>query len=201
MEKQIGMFPSISDKFHFLPIPYIKQTSVQNKELKEFDLGYFGDFYSRDRNIQPLYSVAEKYNFSLKICGNSDVPIKCNSKIKVSPRINYDLVKKYEGESEILVCICNTNGTQLPGKIYHYAASTKPILVILDGERSMHIKEYLEKFDRYIICFNTEESIKEAINSIKNSNKEYDPSPFFAPIRIAKGILEYAYPNIKDKVR
>lgn len=199
LSKQLELFPKLKEKFRFLPVPYLEAISESNQSNysnEEFTVGYFGDYYSYDRNIMPLYQASNSNEFKLKIVGNSNIQLQESTKVKVSKRIKYDLVKEKEAKCDLLVCVCNKTGTQIPGKIYHYAATNKPILIVLDGENKKEMRSYFESFDRYVLCDNNPDSITQAINSIKNTNKEYTPSPFFDPVNVAKKFIEI-YNDVK----
>lgn len=190
LEKQQSMFPSLNKKFYFFPIPYIESIIYSKNKNKDFSVGYFGDYNATDRDILPLYNAVNCNDVNLRVCGHSDVFLEERSNIKVSPRVNYETIKKYEQECNLLVCICNKRGTQIPGKIYHYASTDKPILVILDGENKERMRKYFESFNRYVLCDNTEKSIRQAINNIKIQKKDFVPSPYFAPDKIASQVVE-----------
>lgn len=195
LEKQKSTFPSLSYKFRFIPIPYFStnDTQVDNNMDPKYELGYFGDYYSRDRNIKPLYNLAKKLKLKLIICGNSDVHIEKDDNIVVNSRVSLDEVKKYEMESKILVCICNIKGTQIPGKVYHYAATRNPILIIVDGNNKEQLKSYFDKFDRYILCDNNEESIKSAILTIRKTNEDFSPATMLSPYYVADRFMQIVY--------
>ena len=129
----------------------------------------------------------------------SDSPyiITFSSKQWQSEKKNYPVSQNIEEETDILICICNKKGTQIPGKIYHYAATNKPILIILDGEKKEELKTYFEKFKRYNICQNTEESIMENINKIIKEKNKCEPLKELNAKNIAKAFLDYN--QIKEK--
>lgn len=89
-----------------------------------------------------------------------------------------------------MVVILNLRGGQIPGKLYHLAATNKPILVIMDGDYKQIIREYLNGFDRYILCDNTEESISNAINDQLVVKREYFPIPELGPVSISRHFLQ-----------
>lgn len=192
LEEQKKMFPSFSEKMQFIPIPYNKEKISNRPKGDKLKIGYFGDYDSRYRNIKPLYDVCGKmsHKLDLLIAGNSDLRMESNKNIQVSPRISQKEVEDSEATCDVLVCLLNKSGTQIPGKIYHYAATNKPVIVILDGENKDRIKEYIDKYDRYIVCNNNEESITQALFYIESSNRIYNPSPFFEPKHIANLILD-----------
>lgn len=192
LKDQKKIFPKFAGRMHFIPIPYLKKKFYNRSNAKKTTIGYFGDYTSKVRNILPLYETCKKMqdNFELLIAGNSDLKINTFKNIAVFPRISQEKVEELEASCDILVSILNKTGKQIPGKIYHFAATNRPILVILDGDNKDKMRQYLEKFNRYIFCENDEESILEAITGIKNNKKEYYPSPYFEPERIAKMFLD-----------
>lgn len=192
LEVQKKKFSMLANKMHFLPIPYNSEI-VYNKKSnsKKIMIGYFGDYYQRNRNIIPLYNmVKENSNMELIICGDSEKKLDATKNINVYPRLSMSKVKQFEAEVDILVCVCNLYGTQIPGKIYHYAATNKPIIIILDGDRKNEMKKYFESFDRYELCENNSSSILNSINKIINSKDDYIPSKELSSYKIANDILK-----------
>lgn len=192
LREQMKLFPKYSEKMSFLPVPYLEPKFSKNKQEynKKITLGYFGDYHSSIRDIRPLYEFAKKSGDGLIIAGNADLNLKSSENVTIYPRLCLEEITKLETVSDILVCILNKRGTQIPGKLYHYAATNKPILVILDGEYRKEIADYLRSFNRYILCDNNEQDIKQAINKIKGQNYTWEPSPYFSPEAIAKKFLE-----------
>ena len=169
IEEQKRLFPKMKEKMFFLPTPFIDTKIYKHKYGKKIIFGYYGDYHINIRNILPFYKVAKKQKrFNFEIIGDSEISLDTEKNIVVDKRISYEEFKKHESECDILVCICNKTGTQIPGKAFHYAATNKPILLIVDGNKKK-IKFYFNKFNRYIICDNNENSITEAINNISKS--------------------------------
>ena len=104
-----------------------------------------------------------------------------------------DELKKIEDKTNILIFLCNKSGGQIPGKIYQYAASNKTILFILDGsvEEKEVLKDFFEKYNRFVFCDNNVSSIKNAINMIEDGHIEINNTPLtdFEPIKIIQNIL------------
>lgn len=191
LKKQQKIFSKYSDKMRFLPIPYSHELIYDYAKNDTFSLGYFGDYYSRNRNIMPLYDfVRNNKNINLNICGNSDLKLIETENIIISSRQSIDKIREYESNSDVLICVCNSSGTQIPGKVYHYAATNKPILIILDGENKEELKKYFEQFDRYELCYNDEDEIKCAIYNIMNKNKEYSPCEILYASNIATRFID-----------
>ena len=152
-------------------------------------MGYFGDYYKRNRNIIPLYNfVKNDKDLKLLICGKSDIDLNEENNIIIKERQPIEKIREFEKKTDILICICNNSGTQIPGKVYHYSATNKPILIILDGENQEELKQYFNKFNRYILCYNNEESIKEGVKKI-SSNTMNTPCKKLSSKNIAKEFI------------
>jgi hypothetical protein len=175
----------------FIVTPYMQPKIYEKGRVSSegITIGYFGDYKSRVRDIGPIYRYAEKSNIRLVIAGNSDLELLPKENIIIYPRISQDEVSRLEEEADVLLCILNKHGTQIPGKLYHYAATNKPILVLLDGEHKGEMADYIKAFDRYIICDNNEIEIDKAINRIIQQKEEWSPSQYFSPELVGRKFL------------
>lgn len=191
LKNQMTIYPKYTKKMIFLPIPYFERIIYPEIKKTKKTVGYYGDYRKKDRDILPLYNAMSKSadELKLRICGNSDIDLNEKSNIEIKSRQSLGEIRKYEKETDVLVCICNRYGTQIPGKLYHYAATNKPILIILDGENKEELRKYFETFNRYIMCENTEESITEAIKEIINNKKKYEPAEKLDAKNIAQNLL------------
>jgi hypothetical protein len=189
--RQEEMFPAYSHKMEFIVTPYMQPKIYEKDRVSSegITIGYFGDYKSRVRDIGPIYRYAEKSNIRLVIAGNSDLELLPKENIIIYPRISQDEVSRLEEEADVLLCILNKHGTQIPGKLYHYAATNKPILVLLDGEHKGEMADYIKAFDRYIICDNNEIEIDKAINRIIQQKEEWSPSQYFSPELVGRKFL------------
>lgn len=192
--EQQKLFPSQKNKMGFVPVGYINKRDVEYKRNNiNLIFGYFGDYPSNSRNIEPLYSAVDDLDITLKITGNSDLELTDKENVVISKRKPYEIIQTEEDKSDVLICLCNSAGTQIPGKIYHYSALNKPILVIKDGEGD--VEEYLKKYDfenKFIYCDNDSDSIKEKINFIIENyiNLESKPLDAFSSKKIAESFLK-----------
>lgn len=200
LDTQKDIFPKIASKMDYVSQSYAfvvdKVDEIKNPNMKAdkkdlVSVGYFGAYKSSVRNIMPLYNSAKNNNFKLNICGFSDISLTNTDNIKVYDILSYQETVKMEAESDILVSICNLRGTQIPGKIYYVAGYMKPIIIILDGEYKDYLKEHFSKYDRYILCDNEENSIKDAIEKAKAQLKknEYKIDKQLEPKYMAERIL------------
>ncbi|OMF90350.1 hypothetical protein [Paenibacillus sp. FSL R7-0337] len=191
LQQQEEFYPHLKGKFVFIPTPYIEPIVHEKlNDNNKLTIGYFGDYNSVDRNILPLCSAVMNSTSVLHIYGRGDNHILNKPNILVNDRVSYDKVKLMEAKCDVLICICNKKGTQIPGKIYHYAATNKPILIILDGEHQELMRRYFESFKRYIICENSIDSILKALGEISSNLIEYAPLLRFDPKTIAEEFLQ-----------
>lgn len=191
LEKQKKLYPKYANKMEFLPIPYIKEKIYKQAKNQNTVLGYFGDYKSQDRNIRPLYKlVSNNKDLQLNICGNSNLKLEKKDNISIKPRQTLSVIEEMEEKCDILVCICNNHGTQIPGKVYHYAATNKPILIIVDGENQVKIKKYFETYNRFKICRNDEMDILKTVNIIRKEKKDYEPLYKLNSKNIAKELIK-----------
>lgn len=189
-KSQKYIFPAFANKMHFVPLPYHKEKVYEPVINRKLTIGYFGDYNSKIRNIMPLYNFCkESEDCELMLVGGSDIKLDRTENIKIIPRTTQIRVDSLESQCDLLVVITNRIGTQIPGKIYYYAATNKPVLVLLDGENAEEIREYFSEFNRFTLYNNTEESIAKAIEDFKDSNISNKPCHEFSSQAVAMKIL------------
>lgn len=200
LEYQKKLFHNEKNKMKWYPLPcYMKDNDykyISSNEKKDIVFGYFGDYMPTVRNLKPFYSVMASKTNCTYICGSPNDLFKSTHNIHIYPRLSLDRLREYEEKTSIIIVLCNLHGGQIPGKIYQYSTSSKIILLILDGseEEKEKIKNYFEKYERFIFCENTVEDISKTIDYIiedyskliKNAKSIYD----FTPKNIVKQILE-----------
>lgn len=198
-EEQKEKYPISASKMFFCPIPYLKEKIFpKNVSKNKVTIGYFGDYYSKNRDICNLYnSISDDKNYNLIIYGNSDIKLNSLPNIEVKERQSIVKVEEKEKVCDILVCVCNKNGSQIPGKIYHYAATNKPILIILDGNRKNDMKKFFDSFNRFYICNNNRNEIKKTLGMIMNESKKFYPCQKLNCENIAKEFISKCLKDIK----
>lgn len=169
LAEQKKLYPSSASKMLFANQATLHQASYSDMQSNSSNVNicYVGAYNSNVRNIMPLYNffmTTPNTNLQLIIGGSSDIKLNNSKNIRVIGQLTYEESTMIESSSDILVCVCNKRGTQIPGKIYYLAGYNKPIIVIVDGEYSEQLKQYFAKYQRYIICNNNELSIKEALD-------------------------------------
>lgn len=167
------LFPESADKMYWQPLPYYyKNDTDENVVFSNHSYGYFGDYAPISRDLKPFYESAKQCDINVNICGSPSNLFKSTDRITINPRLPLNELKPIEDKTNVLVFLCNRKGGQIPGKIYQYSATYKTILFILDGtdEEKKVLKEYFQKFNRYVFCENTVEDITRAINDIESGN-------------------------------
>lgn len=202
---QKEVYKKLQDKMRFIPLaceennnnPLEKQKSDETVKRDKLNIAYLGDYNSKIRNIKPLYNVCKKnMKYNLTIAGNTDLSLDDTENITVLPRIANNKVKEIENTSDVIVSIGNLHGNQIPGKIYYATSSNKVILVTVDGEYKELMKEYLESYNRFECCDNTEEEIEKKLKKIYDSVIEkgienaFSTPEVLLPINVVKKILE-----------
>jgi translation elongation factor EF-G len=105
--------------------------------------------------------------------------------------VSHDELNKYMQQINVIVCLMNSKGNQIPGKVYHDASSTKDILFIKDGEYGDKIQEFFQKYDHYTFVNNDVESIDKAIKNYVNTGVPVrEPVVDFQAVNIARKLIE-----------
>lgn len=189
------LFPESAHKMYWQPLPYYyKNNATESNKTESNQYGYFGDYVPASRNLLPFYKAAYQCRISVNICGDPSNLFPSSDKITTHPRLPLDKLHPIEDATNVLVFLCNRKGGQIPGKIYQYSATYKTILFILDGtdEEKHVLKEYFQKFNRYVFCENTVEDITRAIKDIESGNIENvvnEPIDAFNPKETVRKIL------------
>lgn len=162
-ERQKILFKKYSGRMLFTPTPCEKKyyPLCNNKKMT---IGYLGSYNLVARDIRPLYNaacVSRDVNFIF--IGDSDVRLESTENIQVIRRLPQKELDQYIEKLDVLVCLMNSGGTQIPGKLYHYAGTNKEILVIRDGENSDRIEDFFKRYNRYTFVDNNRERITEVL--------------------------------------
>lgn len=174
LKEQQKLFPQFSQKMMFLPVAYMDEEIYEKAENKRFVIGYYGNYENRVRNIIPFYDACVELGnlIDVSIYGDTNIKLKSTDYIKIYPR---GVVDEHKAKADLLICLLNSTGTQIPGKLYHLAGTNKKVLVIVDGEYSSEMEEYLDGFNRFYICENNKGKIISMIKKILKDDKEFLP--------------------------
>lgn len=178
LEEQKKLYRDCSDKMRSLPTPFSFAEENPASET-EFEIGYFGSYMSCVRDIMPLCEAAQAHRLRLIVMGGGDQTVPESDMISVWPFQSTQTVAEYENKCKVLVCLCNCpkNGgkvLQIPGKIYHYAMTDKPIMVIGADPKT---RSYLETFNRYSFADNDAESIYHTYQTIADGRSAVTNAP------------------------
>lgn len=184
-------FSDCAHKMKHIPLPYFDFVKEETRETEGWSFGYLGDYYSQTRNLVPFYEALVRSGHTGFIYGDSNESLKATDRIEISGRVTLDVLGKVQAKTKVLVHLCNLRGGQIPGKIYHYSATTKPILFILDGtpEEQTILKSYFSQFDRFYFCENNVDAIGNAIDEICAGNREWTRLDAFSPREVVGQLL------------
>lgn len=180
--------PTLADKMRFLPLPADMYKTQTKQDVDCLKVAYLGDHNPTFRNLKPLYDACAELNFvSLTIAGHGpsyeNLP-----NVKILPRIPQDQALEIENNTDVIFSACNLRGTQIPGKVFYKTSSDKHILIALENNREQ-MREYFDSYDRFAICDNTKESIKDALCLLRNKTHDYTTPKRLLPQNIAEQIL------------
>ena len=189
-ETQRKEYPKMADKIAFIPLPADMHTTETTSLPDQLQIAYLGDYNPAFRNLRPLYNACSKMNgVSLTIAGHGPA-YRSLPNIRVLPRIPQDQALAIESNADVIFCVCNKFGTQIPGKILYKASSDKHILVAVEKESHDEMCKYLESYNRFMVCDNTSASIAEALQSLRDRPHDYMTPERLLPVNIAKEILQ-----------
>lgn len=172
----------LKQKMKWRPIPYLKGSMPVFGTY----ISYLGDYYTKNRNIMPLYNALKKYGKPAIIAGDGDCILKPTDNLKIYSRCD---VRPFVEKTRINVVLLNEHGTQIPGKLYHCAGSFVPVLVICDGSIVDDVKHYFSKYDKFYFCENNVDSIISSLIVIDENYKLTEPILDFSPEIISRAFL------------
>lgn len=188
MESQKQSFPSFQNKMTYV-IPaseFTKIFKISNDPILK--VAYLGIYYSSIRNIVPLYSaVKNDERFEMSIAGASDIVLSDCENIRILGQIPHNDAVEIEGNADVIACILNKTGTQIPAKLYYYVCTNKPILVIYENTNE-DIVNYLKSFNRFVFSHNDEQAIKDALEYL-NQHREAVPNDMLSPKSVASRLI------------
>ena len=189
-EAQRKEYSKMADKIAFIPLPADMHTTETTSHPDQLRIAYLGDYNPAFRNLRPLYNACSKMDgVSLTIAGHGP-KYRSSPTIKVLPRIPQEQALEIEKDADVIFCVCNKRGTQIPGKILYKASSDKHILIALEEESHDEMSRYFESYQRFVVCDNTRESIADALEALRHRSHDYVTPERLLPVNIAKEILQ-----------
>ena len=190
LNEQRTTFKSEAEKMLFLPTP-CEVKEYKNVRKNRIQVGYLGSYNSAARDIMPLYNAACKCkDIDFWFVGDSDIKLEPKSNIRIIERVSQKELAQYVEMSDILICLMNKKGSQIPGKLYNYAGTNKEILVLEDGERGKEITKFFSTYQRYTFVDNNETKIEECLKQyIVNGIPNRTAVEQFKPYYIANALI------------
>jgi len=188
-------YPQFAYKCKWCPSPYekVRQYSIPSNKL--FTILYAGNYYSRDRDLLPLINaVLENESMKLILLGDSDIRVPESDRIIAFERVKQDEVYLLEEQANVLACVLNRKGTQIPGKIFQVAGTNKPILICADYNSSTkEIINCFEQFDRFSFSENKSIAISQKLSQMcLSSRQDFMPLLEWSGQEIARRIITYS---------
>lgn len=191
LEYQKELFPDCGEKMKHIPLPYLDFS--EEERTAQMSFGYFGDYYSHTRNLLPFYQALRESGCVGKIYGDSDLKLESSDKITISGRVTLNILAEVQSKIGVLVHLCNLRGGQIPGKVYHYSATNKPILFILDGtvDEQRRLRAYFGQFNRFYFVKNQKDQIYKAILDLSQHPEIFRKSKVeaFSPKNVVASFL------------
>lgn len=183
-------YPNLAHKIAFIPLPADMHSTETVEQDGLLRIAYLGDYNPAFRNLRPLYNACSKADgVYLTIAGHGP-SYRSLPNIKVLPRVPQEQALAIENDSDVIFCVCNKRGTQIPGKILYKASSDKHILVAVEKESHDEMCKYLESYNRFVVCDNTSASITGALQSLRGKAHDYVTPERLLPVNIAREILQ-----------
>lgn len=191
LEYQKRNYSDCAHKMKHIPLPYFDFSKTDAVATEGWSFGYFGDYFSHTRNLVPFYEALVRSGHAGYIYGDSNEALTATDSIEISGRVTLDILDQVQAKTKVLVHLCNLHGGQIPGKIYHYSATSKPILFILDGtpEEKDILRTYFSQFDRFYFCENHVDSILDTIDRICSDNRAWTRLDAFSPKAVVRQLL------------
>ena len=195
-------YSSLKSKIFYIPRGYYIEDKSQCKLNDDniLHIAYTG-LISSGRNIFYLLDALDKVSMRLRhrividLYGNFSEKdlrkLKDYSSANVYGSVDFEEMQNVYDSSSMLLYLSNKKGaTQIPGKLYDYMGTTKPILCLVEDDNDA-ISIFLKKFDRCLVLRNNFETIVKSINLIINfSERRFPVNKEFAPINIARSFID-----------
>lgn len=195
-EAQKQVYPKFKEKMSYIDISYSSfecQEMLNDFKYNNDKFLYAGNYFSKIRNITPLFNAINSLNgeVRLDVYGSGDIETRSEF-IYLHNRISPLELRREEVKYRTVICVLNSNCAQIPGKIFYSMNLDQNILVILDGDRKDKIAKYLKSYNRFIMCDNNAESIKNTLHYLISNNvtiKDYENDKY-SPKAVANELLK-----------
>jgi len=145
------------------------RSSMRSVRNDKFTLAYTGSFYKDFRNPSAFAEALKRlaFDFELRLAGRLEgflsffYPIR--HRVRYYGILTHKEVLEIQASSDVLVYLGNRLRNQIPGKIFEYLGSKRPILCIIQNKNDP-VAELVKNLGIGEVCFNEAEEIYEAIN-------------------------------------
>jgi len=158
-----------------------KLESVKNKQFTILFSGTFYRGFREPKNLIDALHQLKHLDFKLKIAGRNELFLKDFDKIKNKVEflgfVPYEKSLELQENADVLVNISNKQVFQVPGKLFEYIGSKKPILNIVYDKDRDETAWFVNRFRIGLVCENRVDEIKNAILTLYKAwenNKLYE---------------------------
>lgn len=126
-----------------------------------------------------------------------NIPIEMQEQLKSYPfvrlydSVDFECMPNILASASILLYLSNKKGsTQIPGKLFDYMGTTKPILCLV-SDTSEPTSLFLKQYERCLVLHNSESAIIKNWDAIENlSMNSYAIEEKFSPVNIASQVID-----------
>jgi len=173
-----------------------------------FRIAYIGVAYRTGRDLRPLMSaiidLSRFYPVQFRLIGSCSPSYQryaseqSGKVIQFLGRVDYRQSLDHIKSEDILVAIGNPGGMQIPGKLYMYLASGRPILYISQSSRGDDPSwELLQKFPGVYRCQNNKNEIRFTIRALIEDFEAVSRKAFSRTAM--PELAEYAWPRLGER--
>lgn len=192
-------YPRYRNKMYNIPRGFYFEINSSSHSQECIKIVYTG-VLSYGRNPYVLLDALTKLKLSPSKCvvefyGN--IPADMQEKLKTYPfvrlhdSVDFEYMAGILASASMLLYLSNKKGSsQIPGKLFDYMGTNKPILCLV-SDVSDSTSMYLTQYDRCLVLDNLESTIINNWGKIEDiSQKEFSPEFQFSPKAIASQVLD-----------
>lgn len=193
--EMVCKFPKYEEKMFYIPRGYYLSENLDKSPTNKVRIIYTGAI-SFGRDILPLLNGLSQFdNINIEIIVYGDIDLVYREKIskfafvKIFDSVDYENIMDIYASASILLYLSNKKGTtQIPGKLYDYMGTTKPILCLVEDNHD-DISSFLSNITRCLVLKNESENIVHNIDKIlKLAFERFPVDEIYSPRSIAKQV-------------
>lgn len=198
MREMQKKYPHYSKKMYTIPRGYYFEINSLPSRSACLKIIYTG-VISYGRNPFALLKTIEKMKLSLSECivefyGNISFEMREQLSsfpfVKLYDSVDFEHMPTIFSSASILLYLSNKQGcSQIPGKLFDYMGTNRPILCLVSDE-SEPTSIFLKQFERCLVIKNSESDILNNWDKIENASRSmYTSEKKFSPRNIASQII------------